>query len=529
MMDAPWSRLSEAEIWLRQRTYYEQVGREAFQPGGIPFQITSNPAISHAYASMAAAWISDWYRAGEGGGINPGEPVYILELGPGTGQLTFYFTQDLRRLMERNGLGHLRTCHVCADLSARLLGHLAEHEALEPFVKDGLLDFAVLDAANPEPPRLLHAAKTLTRETLANPLIVIANYVFDSIPQDCFSARGGCLYESAVQVDSTKGGCARDARLGFRQRPTSTPYYDDPELDCLLESSRRRDEPLILFPVAGLKLLKWLWQLAGGRLLLLTADKGYQTGDAVAFPGVEFHDDNCLSMMVNFGALEEFWIGRGGRFYVPPSESRFLTIAAAEAGLPPAGSAGVAQSFAEHILDRNPEDWDVWSWRAVRDAHLYSVAEILACLRLSRWDPAVFRDFFPALLRAAAGISDSEKAQVIEATRKSLGRYYHLNEIPNLAFQGGSILYELGVYPEALAALEWSQRLSGPLPATSFQIGRCLYRLGRKAEALRAIRNALETEPKFEDYLLATGILPERRAAALAAMLEWEISLDTRP
>jgi tetratricopeptide (TPR) repeat protein len=528
MQPSRWSRLSEAEIWGRQRSFYEQVGPEAFQPGGIPFQITSNPAISHAYASMVAAWIGDWYRAG-GGGIHPGEPIYILELGPGAGQFTFFFTQDLRRILERNGLGHLRTCHVCADLSGRLLGHLAEHEALEPLVKEGLLDFAILDAANPVSPTLLRAERTLARNTVANPLIVIANYVFDSIPQDCFSAGGGCLYESTVQLEAIKGDCARDARVLFRQSPTTMPYYGDPELDCILASCARRDEPLILFPVAGLKLLKWLWELAGGRLLLLAADKGYQRGDVIAYPAVEFHGENCLSMMVNFGALEEFWVRRGGRFHLPQCEFRFLTIAAAEAGLPPAASAGLAQNFSEHIVDRSPEDWDVWSWRAVRDAHLYSVAEILACLRLSRWDPAVFRDFFPALLRAATGISEPERGKVIEATRRSLARYYHLKEIPNLAFQGGSLLYELGVYSEALAAFERSQRLSGPLPVTSFQIGRCLYRLGRKAEALQAVRSAIDTEPNFEDYLLATGILPERRAAGLAAMLEWETSLGMQP
>jgi hypothetical protein len=38
--------------------------------------------------------------------------------------------------------------------------------------------------------------------TVRNPLIVLANYFFDSIPQDAFYTEGGRLYESLVTVTS---------------------------------------------------------------------------------------------------------------------------------------------------------------------------------------------------------------------------------------------------------------------------------------------------------------------------------------
>ncbi len=111
-----------------------------------------------------------------------------------------------------------------------------------------------------------------------------------------------------------------------------------------------------------------------------------------------------------------------------------------------------------------------------------------------------------------------------EAIQRSLDRYYHLGEIPDLVFKGASVLNELGAYAEALALFERSRKLNGPLPATNFQIGRCLYRLGKKAEALKEIHTALDAEPNFEDYL-GMGIISERRAVELAARIEWEISL----
>ena len=520
----PWSRLSEAEIWTRLRGFYQGASRQAFQPGGIPFQITSNPTISHAYASMAASWIGDWHQSSQHQprGIDPQQPIYILELGPGTGQFTFLFTQDLRRILECKRIGHLRSRHICADLGPLLLNDIAEHEKMGPLAADGLLDFAIFDATNPQAPFLLRAQQTLTSEDVVNPLIVIANYFLDSLPQDCFTMRRGLLYESMVQMSGEPG---QAARMHYEQRPAVTPYYHDTELDSILDACRRRDEGVILFPIAGLKLLQWLWHFAGGRLLLLVADKGHYSAPELAYPAIEYHADNCISMMVYFRAIEEFWVKRGGQYHSAYREGTFLTFAAAEAGLECGESIGFAQSFNDHVVDHTSEDWDILSWRAVRDAHLYSAAEILACMRLSRWDPAVFRDFFPALFRRLAGISESEKAQVKEAIQRSLDRYYHLGEIPDLVFKGASVLYELGTYAEALALFEKSRKLNGPLPATNFQIGRCLYRLGKKTEALEEIHAALDAEPNFEDYLVGMGIISERRAVELAARIEWEISL----
>lgn len=425
-------------------------------------------------------------------------------------------------MLECKGLGHLRSRHICADLGPRLLDDIAEHEKMAPLAAEGLLDFAVFDATHPQRPFLLRSQKTLTSEDLANPLIVIANYFLDSLPQDCFRTHRGLLYESMVQMSGEPG---QVALMRYEQRPAATPYYHDAELDSILDTCRIGDEGVILFPVAGLKLLKWLWHFAGGRLLLLVADKGHYSAPELAYPAIERHADNCISMMVYFRAIEEFWVKRGGRYHSAYREGAFLTFGAAEAGLECGASTGFAQSFTENILDHTSEDWDILSWRAVRDAHLYSVAEILACMRLSRWDPAVFRDFFPALFRRLAGISEPEKAQVKEAIQRSLDRYYHLGEIPDLVFKGASVLYELEAYAEALALFERSRKLNGPLPATNFQIGRCLYRLGKKAEALKEIHTALDAEPNFEDYLVGMGIISERRAVELAARIEWEISL----
>jgi SAM-dependent MidA family methyltransferase len=115
---------------------------------------------------------------------------------------------------------------------------------MAPLAAEGLLDFAVFDATNPQSPYLLRSQKTLTSEDLANPLIVIANYFLDSLPQDCFTTRGGLLYESMVQMSGEPG---QAALMRYEQRPAATPYYHDAELDSILDTCRIGDEGVILF------------------------------------------------------------------------------------------------------------------------------------------------------------------------------------------------------------------------------------------------------------------------------------------
>ncbi len=167
---APWMRLSQSEIWNASAAFTRPPDAKRFSRSASPFKLRR---IRRSAAHMRAS-----YHRGSATGTAASIPrnrSIILELEPGTGRFTFLFTQDLRRLLDRGGLGHIRTRHVCADLSSPLLDHIAGHEALAPFLERGLLDFAIFDAADLQPPLLRREGRPLTRQLVANPLIVIAS------------------------------------------------------------------------------------------------------------------------------------------------------------------------------------------------------------------------------------------------------------------------------------------------------------------------------------------------------------------
>ena len=66
------------------------------------------------------------------------------------------------------------------------------HPSLAPHVASGLLDFALFDASVDRTLTLHHSNLTLSPESLTtNPMVVLANYLFDTLRHDVFQVGGG--------------------------------------------------------------------------------------------------------------------------------------------------------------------------------------------------------------------------------------------------------------------------------------------------------------------------------------------------
>lgn len=59
-----------------------------------------------------------------------------------------------------------------------------EHPALQSFIAEGLLDFAQFDAVHDTVLNLVVSGVTIGEGESKQPLIIVANYFFDSIPQE---------------------------------------------------------------------------------------------------------------------------------------------------------------------------------------------------------------------------------------------------------------------------------------------------------------------------------------------------------
>ena len=89
--------LSQSVLWSLQRAYFERAGIAAWSAGAVPMWVTSNPFIAAAYARVVRAFLHDWEAGPGGSALDPGQPVYVVELGAGSGRFAYHF---LRRLTD---------------------------------------------------------------------------------------------------------------------------------------------------------------------------------------------------------------------------------------------------------------------------------------------------------------------------------------------------------------------------------------------------------------------------------------------
>jgi tetratricopeptide (TPR) repeat protein len=497
--------LSQSLLWQLQRRYFEQQGIQAWQESVVPHFITSNTYTANAYARVVLAYLKDWQRLEPANGRH-----YILELGAGSGRFAYHFLKKFLHLRQFTAVAEVPFTYVMSDFSRQNVAFWQEHAALQPYVADGLLDFAQFDAEQDTAVHLLHSGHTLAPGSLEAPLVVLANYFFDSIPQDAFRIEGGRLHESVVSLSTARSdldpgdpALLNHLEVSFRHRPLAGPYYDDRDLDVILEQYRERlPTTTFLFPAGGIACVRRLHALAGDRLLLLSGDKGYVHESSLAGKGdpvLNVH--GSFSLMVNYHALAQYTANQGGASLHTSHRQKTFNVCAFlfDAG----GRAGDAfgetrQAYAEAMEQAGPDDFYNLKKAMEMRAETLTLEQIVSYLRLSGWDSHIFWTCFPTLLETIETTTESLRQELFDAVRHIWDNYYPIGEKLDLGFHLGILLFRLRYYREALALFHESLRLYGPDKSTYFNMAVCHHRLGETAAALRYAHQTLDLDPTFE-------------------------------
>jgi len=192
------------------------------------------------------------------------------------------------------------------------------------------VDFAHFDATRRADIRLINSNLTLRAAAVANPMIVVANYVFDSIPHDSFSIRDGELFENLVKVSSRRPDPVlsaeqpvTDMEITFEANPTRSDYYAEAELNRVLDGYRRRlANMMLLFPVSAMACVRYFRELCGNRALFLVGDIGSAHEDSGNRGTGGIGRDGNFWLEVNFHALGEYIRELGGQVFHPPASTR---------------------------------------------------------------------------------------------------------------------------------------------------------------------------------------------------------------
>lgn len=501
----PGQRLSESALWALQRSYFEQEGVGAWRTATVPHYVTSNPALAHSVALIVCGYLRDCLAAEQP--PSPEQPFHILELGGGSGRFCYLFLRAFLEQRKHWGLEQVPVCYVLTDFTESNLSFWRNHPALAPFVAQGLLDFARFDLESGTTLELREAGVTVGPGSLERPLLVLANYVLDSVPQDAFTFQGGQLHEHLVTLHEELPGeelSAEEAlsllRVEWHATPAVSPApYTEPEFNALLgEYTRELEASTLLFPAVALRGMQRLAALSNGRLLLIAGDKGYVRDEELHGqepPHLAMH--GSFSLPVNLNAVCRWFQRKGGEALVTEHPQVSLPVVACLLGAPAGGARETRLGF-QLAFGASSSD-DFFRLRQGIQAHygVLDFEQMLSLLRLSRYDCRILRDCLPVLTAQVEELSARQRQQLCEAIQRTWSNYYHLGEERDLAFEFALLLHLLGAAEPAMRLYQQSLQLYGEDPRTLWNLALCLFMLGRQEEAGRCMARVWEVAPGF--------------------------------
>jgi len=489
--------LSQSVIWRLQRDFYAHRGLKAWTEDLVPSYITNNPFIAEIYAGIVAGFLDDCMKTaqGESRPLSSANPLRVIELGAGTGKFSYLFLRKLIASLRGHNVPLHLFRYCITDTSETLLEGWRENAYLKKFLSAGILEFKVFQAGQEH---------TLQHN---GPLVIIANYVFDSLPQDAFAIENGRIHEILVTTSAAgdvEVPYLKDLRFSYKNSAIAQQRYADDSWNGILDQYRTRlSTASILFPASALQTLQQLSRASDGRMLVLAADKGLSHEEDLALaprePALEFHGGGrCFSQLVNFDAIGKYFRSMGGETLVPAKHFTSLSLCAFIQRNPGDEFPGTRMAYQQAVAAFGPDDlFAIMSWL---NAHLeeISLLQALALLRLTRWDTVALQRLFPVIAKHARN-ANAERTDLRDAVLTTWKNHYPLSKEENvLAFYCGVILLELRFFEEAYSMFRESQQLYGPSATTSYNLGLCCLGLGRSRDALELMREACNLDPSFE-------------------------------
>lgn len=507
---------SQSAVWQAQRHYYDESGIEAWS-GDVPCYITTNPFIAYHYAAVVAAFIEDWQAK------HPelsSEPFYCVEIGAGHGQFGFYFLKKLQEIMHAKGVQTIPVCYVMTDFTASNIDFWKKHSGLVDFVQSGLLDFAQFDFEKDDHLHLIHQDRVLSRGDIQQPVVVFANYLFDSIVTDVFRVNQGSLEEARTTLTTSASNVGKfgprdweKVNFAFTHAEMSDDYYQHPDFDRLLNSYRTMsDDTYLQFPIGSLRGLENLKRLSNDKMVLLSSDKGYVSWDELdGLEAPEFAIHGSFSLMVNFHALGEYCKSQGGDCQIPYAIDGFVSgLFLMGMTLDQLPATQLAQTA--NIMAFGPAEFFCFYEHMEPIIEKQPLKTIAAYLSLSRWDPYIYQQVSERINELIDDADEDLVQYLTEHLPKVAEQFYYLPDSHDILFDLAVYYHEAEHYQQAIDYYEQSSQYFEPTYALHYNWGYSLYHAGSHQEALVHFEKALVLQPGDDDAKQWVGRLHDELA-----------------
>jgi hypothetical protein len=491
--------LSACVLWSLLENYYMRQKSNAWND--VPSYATNNRIIGETYAELVVALLLDMLPH-----LDTAAPIYVIEPAAGSGCFAAHFLEALiSKCAYFEKLSALNLKYVLTDFSDMNFKNWESQPRLKPWVASGLLHFAVFRPEQDQEITLAANGQILSQKTLVNPIVVIANYFFDSIRHDLFMTRDKVLHE--VQLTffrELKPGLTEDSPLALAHlrsfetvTPVQQPYYAQPQLNSILEGYRETlaDTPF-LFPIGAMECVINLQQLSGGKLALLSSDKGFTRVSEFANHLTYLPHGDAFSFFVNYHAIQEYFRLVGGES-LQTEQSKLITSLNILMPAMPIQLEHTRSVFHEKLIKQN-----------VLLNHCHSLYvntpdidpasqfnAFLAHLAQSRHEPMALFLLSVKLMEILPILGEWHRAPLNQALDNIRGNLFTVSHQPDLWATVGAFYYQAGNPAACLEMMAASCQQYGSSPASLYYQAVSQEGLGLTQEALLAFQALLKAQP----------------------------------
>ncbi len=506
-------------IWEQERRAYEDAGITAWQrEQPVPFHISSSPLLADIYARLILAFMDDARTQAGGAGYDPREPLYVVELGAGAGRFAYLLQRELARRRAEHPTEIGQIVYVFTDAVQANVDAASGHPLLREALARGEIDFARFDATRDEQFRCLGSGVCLGGGApSANAMVMIANYVFDTLTQDLFRVHGGRLEEGRVRRPAWRATAPPPVQIEYHELADLGPAsLCDPFLRQLFdEQARLGVDGGILIPTGAMRAMQNVAAKCGGRLLILAGDKGHCDARTASFTGeppLAWHGP-MFSISVNFHAIARYIESLGGQLRLPREANSVFVVAAGVLGL--TATPHLAAAYADTVDALAPTD--LLGFFTQTPAATATLADLLALLRLSHHDPEIVATHAEFFAQRAVQAEKGDKERLLAALQRVAQRYFPIGprdaRIPRAMAR---LAYAVEAFERALEYLEQASAMEQGVEAarTLFNMALCQRSLGRFGAALASLERAAQRDS--QDAQIARVLAQTRDMARTA-------------
>lgn len=488
------TRFSESILWRLQREYFDTQGVQAWVDQ-VPNFVTSNAFVANCYAQLVFSFYQDWLK------LHPESaehPFYILELGTGTGQLSFYVLQRLKEICAIIGMEKMPFRYIMTDFTESNLNFWKSSPSFKSFLEEGILDFALFNMEEDHDIHLVMRNAVLNSDDLANPIIVFANYIFDTVAHDCFSIKKNVLREVHTNLSCDPSNIQGDKILSMESLESSyteeeikDKFYDNDDFNYLLDmykSSIKNSK--ILIPISGLKTIAKLRALSNEKMFLISSDKGYCSQneiDNLNYPHISFH--GSFSMMVNFHAIGKYFKHINGD-YLFQTLRKGLKTCVFMSGAQFADLPNTSLAFNQFVQEFSPADYFIIH-RYISDTYHTAQLDTLAShMVLTKYDPYMFHRLCERICQLIPEADDITVKHLLKSAKNIANNFFFSPDAADVMYDLGLMFQAAQDYAAAYKYFERSVKIFGQKYNPVYHMAICLQEMGETKKAIKQFKLA---------------------------------------